>query len=130
MALVPPAQAVTGLVHMPLRPKRMDTWPAAMLAMDMGTKKGLTRSKPLASPLACSSSMVGRPPMPLEMMVAKRLVSVCSRSRPESSMASAAATTANWVKRAILRASRLSIRTVGSKSLTSAASLTLLLVVS
>lgn len=37
-ALVPPAQAVTGQVHMPFRPKRMATCAAAMLAMDMGTK--------------------------------------------------------------------------------------------
>ena len=130
MALVPPAQAVTGATHMPLSPKRMAIWPAAMLAMVMGTKKGLTRSKPFCSPLACSSSILGRPPMPADTMVAKRVASVFSISMPASSIASMAAAMANWVKRAILRLSRLSTRTAGSKSLTSAASLVLLLLVS
>ena len=33
-----PSSYLTGQVHMPFRPKRMATWAAAMLAMDMGTK--------------------------------------------------------------------------------------------
>ena len=63
--------------------------------------------------------------MPLERITPNRVWSISSSARPLSRTASSAAATANWVKRAILRASRLSMRAAGSKSLTSAASFTL-----
>ena len=71
--------------------------------------------------------------MPAETMVAKRVQSMAASASgvsPASAIASMAAAIANWVKRAILRDSRLSTRTAGSKSLTSAASLVLLSAVS
>ena len=131
-ALVPPAQAVTGQVQMPLKPVRMAICAAAMLGMTMGIKKGLTRSKPLARPRLCSSSMVGRLPMPLERMMPQRsrAGSSFSMDSPLSFTASSAAATAIWVKRAIFLASRRSMTVSGSKFLTSPASLTLKLVVS
>ena len=45
-ALLPPAQAATGEMHIPCRPKRMAMCPAARLEMAMGMKKGETLSKP------------------------------------------------------------------------------------
>src|SRR5699024_9027384 len=61
------------------------------------------------------------PPTPLETHTPMRAVSSCSRSRPLSAMASAAAYMANWEKRSIRRTSFLSSTLVGSKFFTSAA---------
>ena len=47
MALVPVAQAVTTALTGPRAPKAMETCPAAMLPMIMGTKKGLKVAGPL-----------------------------------------------------------------------------------
>ena len=95
---------------------------AAMLAIAMGTKYGLTFSMPFSSPRLCCSSMVGRPPMPLDTMTPMFSASA-SQSMPLSWIASAAAPSASRVKRAILRASFLSTTVSGSKPLTSPASL-------
>src|SRR5699024_1765596 len=46
MEWVPVAQAVTTLVHFPLQPRAMDTFPAAILLIIIGISIGLTRFGP------------------------------------------------------------------------------------
>src|SRR5256885_2679028 len=43
MQCSPVVQAVTTARFGPLKPKRMDTWPATMLMMEAGTKNGVMR---------------------------------------------------------------------------------------
>ena len=64
--------------------------------------------------------------MPLEMITPQRSISRVSRLRAASAMASRAATTANWIKRPIRRASVLPRSRSGSKPFTSAARRTFL----
>ena len=87
----------------------------------MGMKKGETLSKPRLWPDSQEFWMVLIPPIPLETDTPMRAASSRSRSRPLWAMASAAAVTANWVKRSIRRASFFSRTRVGSKFFTSAA---------
>ena len=68
MACSPEAQAEVVHRFGPLAPTAMDTWPAAMLAIMVGMKKGEIRDGPWASSLVWVASRVSRPPRPQPMM--------------------------------------------------------------
>src|SRR3984957_2002963 len=65
--------------------------------------------------------MTSKPPMPEPMWTPTRSLFSSVTFRPEWAIASAEAARAKWMKRPILRASFLSMKRRGSKSLTSAA---------
>ena len=122
MALLPEAQAVTSASTGPMRPKLMDTCPAAILAIIIGTAKGLTLEGPLVSMRCTVSSMVPIPPMPVPMMVPTRSGFSALMSSLASSTAILAAATANCTFRSIWRTAFLSpTYFTGSKSFTSPA---------
>ena len=56
MEWVPVAQAVTTLMHLPLRPNWMATFPAAILLIISGTRRGFTRLGPFSKSLRQSRS--------------------------------------------------------------------------
>ena len=96
MALVELAQAVTGEVHIPWRPKAIAICPADILAIIIGMKNGDIFSKfPFSCPFMVSFSMVSIPPIPLENTTPNLVLSTFSRSIPLSAIASFAATMAN-----------------------------------
>ena len=66
------AQAVTGAKFTPLKPVRMEMFPAAILLIIMGMKKTETRFAPFSRNFWCSSSRVCIPPMPLPTMTPTR----------------------------------------------------------
>ena len=75
-------------------------------------------------PLQCSDSVTSRPPIPLETMTPQRRAFSSSGFRPLSATACFAAAMANWEKRPMRLASRLSSQASGFQSFTSAASFT------
>ena len=107
--LVPVAQAVTTLMLLPFRPNWMDTFPAAILLIIIGTRKGFTRLGPFSSSLLCSRSIAWREPMPEPTATPTRQGSSCCISSPASAIASLDAATANWQKASILLAALKSI---------------------
>ena len=108
MALFPEAQAVTSASTGPMRPKLMETWPAAMLAIIIGAAKGFTLVGPLVSMRCTVSSMVLMPPMPVPMMVPTRSGFSVLISSLASSTAILAAATANCTFRSMWRTAFLS----------------------
>ena len=66
------AQAVTGAKLAPLKPVRMEMFPAAMLLIIMGMKNTDTRPGPFSRNFWWFSSKVCIPPMPLPMMTPTR----------------------------------------------------------
>ena len=92
--------------------------------MAIGIKNGDTFENPFPIPFACSSSIVDKPPIPLDTITPQRSVSSVLKSMPLSLTASSAAATASWVNLAILLASFLPIISSGLKSFTSPASFT------
>ncbi len=127
MACALVAQADTGDQLGPLAPKRMLTWPGAILIIICRMKNGEMRSKPFSSARLCCSSKLPMPPMPEPMMTATFSGSYpCGLSvpmgRPLSRIAISLAATAYWVNRSMRRDSRRSIpQASGSKSFTSPA---------
>ena len=67
-------------------------------------KKGLTRIPPFSNSILALSSVVGNPPLPFPITT-PILSLLIDTSIPESSIAVAAAATANWANLAILRVS-------------------------
>src|SRR5690606_5470096 len=120
MALAPEAQAVTRVVLGPRNPNWMAVWPAAMLAIIMGTKNGLTRPGPRSSRTWNCSTRVSIPPMPEPSTTPTCSGSRSAGSSRADSSAIRAPATANWVNRSMRRASLRSMKSVGSKSRTSA----------
>ncbi len=111
----PDAQAVEIQDSGPFRPSSMETWAPAMLAMTMGMKSGETRSGPRSSQRSVCSTKVSRPPMPLPTITPVRARMPSEIARSASSTAIRAAATASWAKRSIRRATRRSMKSVGSK---------------
>ena len=98
----------------------MDMCPAAISAIILGIKKGLNRGTP--EPVAKSPHSfknVSNPPIPEPQMTPARSKSICSKSSCESAIASDTATIAYMAYISNLRASFLSKKSVGTKSLTS-----------
>ena len=95
MQCSPVVQAVTTARFGPLKPNRMDTWPATMLMMEAGTKNGVMRRGPRAASSAWVFSISGKPPMPepitQPMRVARSSDKASPVGRPESCTACAAA---------------------------------------
>ena len=123
--LLPVAQAVTTSVHLPLQPKSIATFPAAMLEIIKGISIGLTLFGPFVMIFSCSFSMLERPPIPEPMITPTRYGSSFSISRPAMANASLDAATAYWEKTSILLAALLSSLSFTLKSFTSAAIFTL-----
>ena len=73
--------------------------------------------------MLCCFWVISRPPTPQPIITPQRYGSRSLRSEPQSSRASLAATTANWVKRSMWRMSFLSRCAAGSKSRTIPATL-------
>ena len=122
MAWLEVAQAVTMGSVGPFAAKRMDTVPAAMLEIIIGTMNGETRFAPWQS-LSLFSVVVRMPPMPLPMYTPSRSGSTVPAILL-SCMACVAAATAYCTNRSFLRSSLFSKCSSGSKPLTSAATLT------
>ena len=102
MACTPVAQAVTAEWFGPLKPYRIETWPEARLTRAEGIKNGESRRVRPAWTSEAASWMVSSPPIPLPIMTPVRhCASSVSATQPLSSTASAAATTASWMKRSI-----------------------------
>src|SRR6478672_5006755 len=99
----------------------MLTSPAAMSGMNMGTKKGETRSGPFRTYALQLSSYVCMPPMPLPMMTPVRSGEGNLPSSPACDTAWCAAAMANCAKRSYRRASFRSMYFSGSKPFTSQA---------
>ena len=134
MQCSPVVHAVTTERLGPLKPKRMETWPATMLMMEAGTKKGVMRRGPRATNSAWVFSIRGKPPMPepitQPMRVASSSESASPVGKPASSTACAAAAMPKWINVSIERASFALIYASTSKPLTSPAILQAKLVVS
>ena len=123
MEWVPVAHAVTTLMHFPLRPNWIETFPAAMLLIIKGTNNGSTLPGPFSNSLFSLRSKACKEPIPDPTLTPTRKGSSFSMSMPDVSRASFAAATANWQNVSIRRAVFGSIYCFGSKSFTSAASL-------
>src|SRR5690606_6373112 len=108
----------------------METSPAAISGMNIGTKKGETRSGPLVMYSEHWSSKVCIPPIPLPMTTPVRSADGTDLSRPAWVTAWCAAAIANWANRSSRRASFRSMYCSGSNSLTSQANRTLSLLAS
>src|ERR1700722_4349622 len=102
----------------------MLTCPAARLAMVAGIKNGEIFRGPPWSMALCSRSITSNPPIPDPMCTPTRSAFSGPIFRPECVSASWAAASAKWMKRPILRASFLSMKSNGSKPFTSAANVT------
>ena len=96
------------------------TWAAAILGSIIGIKKGLTFIPPFSNRIFALSSVVGKPPLPFPITTPTRSL-LNDKSKPESSIAVAAAATANWENLAILRASLGSTYCPASNPVTSPA---------
>ena len=123
MEWVPVAQAVTTLMHLPLSPNWMATFPAAILQIIRGTNRGSTRLGPFSRSFFSLRSMAWREPIPEPTLTPTRKGSSFSMSMPDWSKACFAAATANWENGSIRRAVFGSMYALASKSFTSAASL-------
>ena len=128
--LVPVAHAVTTFVHFPLSPSWIDTFPAAILEIIIGTISGATLPGPFSRIVVYCFSICCRLPIPEPMITPQRYGSSFSISNPASAHASFAAATAYWENVSILFDALKSIRSFATKSLTSAAIFTLYSVVS
>ena len=95
------AHALTTQKFGPLKPYFIDTRPAAMSVIIMGTRNGDTRPGPRESNLACSISRVFRPPIPEPMIVPMRARSSVLRSSPESLITCSAAKSAKSMFRSV-----------------------------
>lgn len=105
IACTPAAQTVTGAPSGPLKPYRMETCPAAMLARKDGAVNGDNRRGPRASVVRTASAIAPKPPTPDAMIVAVRSWSATSVGcQPACTRASCAATSANSMKRSIFLA--------------------------
>ena len=115
----PPAeQAVLSVRLGPWMPCAIAICAAAMLPMVMGTKRGPTRWP--ASNAACVCATVVTPSIAVPITMPTRSDSL-SIARPLSASACSAAANANCMNGSMVRASDLGIKSVGSKSLSSAA---------
>ena len=93
----PVVQAVTMARLGPVNPKRIDTWPAIMLMIDAGTKKGEMRRAPRSLYSLCVASIIGKPPMPEPTITPMRSASSSDKSLPVGKPASRTA----WIDAAI-----------------------------
>jgi hypothetical protein len=101
----PEAQAVTTVFDGPVRPKRMATWPLAMLAITLGMKNGLSRMAPRSTRTIDCCSQLHRPPMPLPIEVPACSPATSASVRPASAIASSLPIRASCTKRSRRRAS-------------------------
>ena len=98
------AQAVTGVPIGPLKPWRIEIWPAARFARKDGTVKGERRLTPRWSVVRTASTIAGKPPMPDAITVAVPSMDCASEgAHAACAMASDVAARANRMKRSILR---------------------------
>src|SRR5436190_17031274 len=72
IAWMPPAHAVTGAPSGPLKPWRIEMWPAARFTRKDGIVNGDRRRTPRRSTVRTASVMAGNPPMPEAMIVRLR----------------------------------------------------------
>src|ERR1700677_2624512 len=102
----------------------MLTWPAAKFTIVPGIKKGEILRGPPCSMALCSRSITSNPPIPEPMCTPTRSAFAGPIFSPECRIASWVAASAKWIKRPILRASFLSMKSNGLKFFTSAAKVT------
>ena len=120
-AWLPEAQAVDGHVSGPFRPSSIETWPAPMFAITSGMKSGETRSGPRFSATSVWVTKLASPPMPQPTAAPTRGADAGDTVSAASSTARRPAATASWANRSMRRAARRSMKSVGSKPLTSQA---------
>ena len=120
----PAAHAAVLVTTGPLMPYCIETWQEAMLGIISGTIIGPTRSQPLVTRTWASSATARIPPPPVAMMapISQALASLISR--PASARACPAAAMENCEKRSMRLDALRSMKSPGSKFLTSAAMLT------
>src|ERR1700678_1952790 len=99
----------------------MEIWPAARLAIVAVMKKGDTLFGPADINLLCSRSMTSKAPMPLPTYTPTCSASSFAMSSPACATANSEAASANWMNRPIFLISLRSIKSSGTKSLTSPA---------
>ena len=91
------AQAVVTVLDGPRKPYSIETIAAPMFGISIVIQSGLMRSMPFENRCSCAMSSVCRPPMPVATAVPVRSPRPSAvTSRPESSIASRAATSTNW----------------------------------
>src|ERR1700733_4559111 len=108
----------------PSAPYRMPAWPAARVTIVPGIKNGEILRGPPCSMALCSRSITSNPPIPEPMCTPTRSAFAGPIFSPECCIASWVAASAKWIKRPILRASFLSMKSNGLKFFTSAAKVT------
>src|SRR5947207_7647848 len=118
-ALVVHAVAVASFG--PLAPYRMETWPAARLMIEAGIKKGEILRGPPCMSAVCSRSITSNPPIPDPMCTPTRSAFSGVTCSCDIFIASSDAARAKWIKRPIFFTSFFSMKSSGSKVLTSAA---------
>ena len=116
IAWMPAAHAVTGAPSGPLKPWRIEMWPAARFTRKEGIVNGDRRRTPRWSTVRTASVMAGNPPMPEAMIVAVRRRSVSEAGfQCACASASSAAASAKRMNRSTLRWSFGAITAFGSK---------------
>src|SRR5262249_40874308 len=115
------AQAVTVQELGPFALLRIDTQPAAMFTINIGTVNGEQRSGPFSMSVRCCFSIVSKPPAAEPTTTPTLVGSSFSMSSFASLTASCAAATANWMKRSMRLACLASTYASGSKSVISPA---------
>ena len=91
MPCSPEAQAEVVQTLEPRAPVAMEIWPAAMLAIMVGMKKGEMRDGPCSRSLVWVASRVSMPPMPQPTMTETSSASSAGIFQPASSMSIMAA---------------------------------------
>ncbi len=119
-ACAPVAQAVTTVEFGPFAPVKIEIWPAAMSAIIIGISSGETRLGPFSIRTRICSSSEASPPMPEPTRTPMRSAFPSLIISFASSRASRAAATPNWAKRSMRLDSLRSMKSPGSKPLTSA----------
>ena len=118
IACAPAAQAETVPKDWPRRSCFIAITPEAALAISSGIESGEMRSAPSSRMMMWFASSVPIPPIPVPITEATRSGSYGgSPSQPASSIASAAAASASWVKRSERRTSLVERCSLGSNSL-------------
>ena len=119
--LVPVAQAVTTFMLLPFNPSCIDTFPAAILVIIIGTRSGLILDGPFSRSFLWLFSIADNLPIPEPTETPAIYASSFSILSPESFKASNAAATAYWLNFSILLEALKSIQSAALNPFTSAA---------
>ena len=122
---MPLAQARVEVVVGPVTPSSIEIRQETAFGITSVTRNGFAFRGPRATSRRVPLSMLDAPPPPVLKATPCRCATAGSITRPAWATACLAEATAKWVERAILRAALPASHSVGSKSCTSQAILTL-----